>query len=382
MFLLRALILILVFSPLTSFGQAGNGKLQVHHIDMGQGDSAILISPGGETVLFDAGGDMAKVKTCASIVDYLDQLGITEIDYIFVSHYHFDHIGCIPQVLSRFPLKHDSYDRGASYKSAEYRKYVVAVGAHRKTAQLGHAVTLDAGSGHQVDIAIEAFNGTYKGGSVEAKDENDVSLSALISFGAFREEIGGDLSGEKTGKYVDVETGTAPSVGELDVYKVHHHCSSHSSNDNWLEATKPTVAVISVGDKNGYGHPTSDCLQRLHDGNISKVYWTEEGAGQKPGPNDVVSGDVVVEVPTGATAYTISHNGGTVEAYPIKAGPPAAGQGGNNGGAGTLFAWSARSKFYYPIDCPAVSRISKANLQTGTQPPANKTLRTCDVHTD
>src|SRR5689334_12546978 len=100
---LRVCILFLAVT-IHCFGQAANGKLQIHHIDMGQGDAALLISPGGETVMFDAGEDIAQRKQCNVIVDYLDQAGIREIDYLFVSHYHSDHIGCIPAVLSRFPL--------------------------------------------------------------------------------------------------------------------------------------------------------------------------------------------------------------------------------------------------------------------------------------
>src|SRR5215469_17112902 len=90
--------------------QVADGKLQIHHIDMGQGDSAVLISPKGKVVLFDAGRDMARKKDCSAEIDYLDQLGVTRIDYLFVSHYHYDHIDCIPEVLHKFPLVGAAYD--------------------------------------------------------------------------------------------------------------------------------------------------------------------------------------------------------------------------------------------------------------------------------
>jgi len=61
-------------------------------MDVGQGDGAVLISPRGQIVLFDAGEDMKK-RDCTKPASYLDQLGVTHIDYLFVSHYHFDHIG-------------------------------------------------------------------------------------------------------------------------------------------------------------------------------------------------------------------------------------------------------------------------------------------------
>jgi len=141
-------------------GQA-NGKLQIHHMDVGQGDGAVLISPGGQVVLFDAGEDMKK-RDCTKPVSYLGQLGIKQIDYLFVSHYHFDHIGCIPAVLQQFPLQGDVYDRGESYPGTTYSNYVKAVGRHRKTGVIGNSVTLDGGWENPVVIKIFAIDGKRK----------------------------------------------------------------------------------------------------------------------------------------------------------------------------------------------------------------------------
>ena len=66
------------------------------------------------------------------------------------------------------------------------------------------------------------MDGKSKNGTVDTSNENDLSLSVLVSFGAFREEIGGDLSGDNTNMYQDVETPVAKDVGPIDVYKVHH----------------------------------------------------------------------------------------------------------------------------------------------------------------
>ena len=156
-------------------------------------------------------------------------------------------------------------------------------------------------------------------------NENDLSVSVIVSYGAFREEIGGDLSGENTSNYQDIETGVVPSVGPLDVYRVHHHCSAYSTNETWLKETAPTVAVISTGDGNVYRHPAESCLERLHDSNLSKVYWTETGAGGAPRVNDVVGGDISIEVSPNATSYTVFYNGGSsTDTYPIKGASDAA----------------------------------------------------------
>lgn len=373
-------LLIVLFCD-SSIAQVANQKLQIHHIDVGQGDGAVLISPQRQVVLFDAGKDMANRKNCDGEIAYLDQLGVQQVDYVFISHYHSDHIGCIPAVLKKFPVKTAVYDRGFDYPGATYTNYVTAVGNKRKTATLGQTVTLDEGSANKVLLKVVSLNGTYRGGKVDTQNENDLSVSVLVSFGAFREEIGGDLSGDATDNYKDIETGVAPSVGVIDVYKVHHHCSSHSTNEAWLKATQPTVAIISTGDGNRYSHPAEDCLERLHEADISKAYWTEEGAGGKPDrETDVIGGDISIEVPATGTIYTVSYNNGAAtDTYQIK--------GTNGGGSGAAptaspgaaprYAYSIKGHLYYDIDCPAVKRISSGNLKTSVDPPPDKEPSSC-----
>lgn len=350
-----------------------NAKLQIHHMDVGQGDGAVLISPGGQVVLFDVGEDM-KRHDCTKPVSYLDQLGINHIDYLFVSHYHFDHIGCIPAVLSQFPLQGAAYDRGESYSGTTYDNYIAAVGTHRKSPKIGDTITLDGNSQNPVVISVVALDGKSKHGQVQTSNENDLSLAVVVSFGTFREEIGGDLSGDNTSMYQDVETPVAPDVGKIDVYKVHHHCSSHSTNDAWMAATKPTVGIISTGDGNSYGHPTADCLDRLHQHDV-KTYWTETGNGVQPEGSDVVGGNIVVEVGWKAPSFTITYGGSHVDAYAVS--------GSNAGGTASSgtppvaelkYAWSKNSNYYHYANCRFVKNISPANLEQGSTPPSGKTL--------
>src|SRR5712692_3395245 len=176
-------VCILAFAGIAS-AQA-NGKLQIHHMDVGQGDGAVLISPGGQVVLFDVGEDMKK-RDCTKPLSYLDQLGIKHVDYLYVSHYHFDHIGCIPAVLEQFRLQGDAYDRGGKYPGTTYINYVGAVGSQRKTAAIGDTLTLDKNSQNPVVITVVAVDGKSRRGEVHTSNENDLSLSVVVSFGSFR----------------------------------------------------------------------------------------------------------------------------------------------------------------------------------------------------
>lgn len=150
---LVAFLSVCLLLPALAFGQ-GNGKLQIHYINVGQGDAAVLISPGGEIVLFDNG----VLNQCGAPVAYLQSLGITKIDYHIASHYHSDHIGCTPTVLGMFPLQKAAYDRGGTYTTATYTNYVNAVGATRVTATVGGTITLDANTNTPVTIRFIALN--------------------------------------------------------------------------------------------------------------------------------------------------------------------------------------------------------------------------------
>ncbi|MEK7329428.1 MAG: hypothetical protein AAB113_01365, partial [Candidatus Eisenbacteria bacterium] len=98
----------------------GNGKLQVHHMKIGQGDGMLLISPLGQTALFDDG----VYTDCTYIKSYLQGLGVSVVDYHFASHYHADHIGCIDDLAAiNITIGTTGYDRGSSYSSATYTNY-------------------------------------------------------------------------------------------------------------------------------------------------------------------------------------------------------------------------------------------------------------------
>jgi beta-lactamase superfamily II metal-dependent hydrolase len=376
-------ISIVLFFASSLFGQPQNGNLQIHHIDVGQGDGAVLISPKGEVVLFDMGQDM-KRKDCSPAIAYLDQLGITKIDYVFVSHYHFDHIGCIPAALKRFPLSKIAYDRGEEYNGQTFTNYKAAVNGHERTATVGMTLKLDDGSTNPVLLTVVTINGKSKHGTVQTSNENDLSLSVVVAFGDFREEIGGDLSGDNTNMYQDVETPVAKDVGIIDVYKVHHHCSSHSTNDAWLKATEPTIGIISTGDGNSYHHPAEDCVTRLHEAALQKVYWTERGAGDAGAATpesgiDVISGDIKIEVAPGAHSYTVSHQGAPPDTYPIKGQSSSAGTQPSPGSSSTAkkYAWSKRSSLYHDANCPDVQKILPENLVESDTPPSDKHPAAC-----
>jgi len=370
--IVRTFIFIsLLLVKFQAFAQA-NGKLQIHFIDVGQGDGALLISPQGERVLFDDGA----LKYCDKPVAYLHELGVKQIDYHITSHYHSDHIGCCAQVLGDFPLQKDALDRGENYNSSVFKSYLATIGEHRKTADTNTVITLDAGSQHPVKIRVVAVNAN----GIHTANENDLSLDCVVQFDGFKAEIGGDLSGHDTPNYKDIETSVAPSVGIIDVYKVHHHGSSESTNEKWVETTKPSVAIISCGDGNTYGHPTQECIDVLHRASV-RSYWTEQGNGVPPEPGmDVVGGSIVVEVAANATTFTVSYKGNHTDTFSIHGSGTVVDRSTGTvtntpSGVVNTFAWSMSksSKVYHYTHC-VYAKPDDSNWKQGSTPPDGRSL--------
>ncbi len=144
------------------------------------------------------------------------------------------------------------------------------------------------------------------GAGVSTTEENALGLVLKVSYGAFDHEFGGDLPGDGP----DIESVAGPEVGNVEVYKVHHHGSKYSNNDNWLAATTPEVGIVSVGG-NSYGHPTAEALARLHSHGV-KTYWTGPGSGVAPDAawDKVAGGSIEIEANPGqGSSYTVSGPG-------------------------------------------------------------------------
>ncbi len=303
--------------PIAALAVSGNGKLQIHHMKIGQGDGILLISPNGQTALFDNG----VYTNCTYIKSYLQGLSVTSVDYHFMSHYHADHLGCLDDLAAiNINVATAGYDRGYSYTSASYTTYVNTLGAKRQTIAAGQTITLDAASANPVTVTCVNLNGAgvY---SPTGSDENAKSAVYKVSYGGFSEVIGGDLTGDGS---TDVETTMGALVGDVDVYKVHHHASRYSTNDNWLNSIKAEVAVIQCGTGNSYGHPTLDALTRMHNHNV-KTYWTETGSGAAPNAtwDKVANETVLIQADVATSSYTVSGPGFS-DTYPFDGGggPP------------------------------------------------------------
>jgi len=277
-----------------------SGSLEIHCLDVGQGDCTLIISPTGGTFLFDAGDNG---KGTSTVLPHLSSLGLTALDYISSSHYHADHIGGIDEVVASLGI--DSVrvavlDRAWSYTTQTYNSYAAAVAAKRTTIYDGQVIDLGGG----VTVTCLGVNGNGQLSPPYDDEENDYCVALLVQYGAFDFFVAGDLSGVNSSYYHDIETSVSAEAGEVEVYQVDHHGSSSNSNATMVSNLSPEVSIISVGT-NSYGHPTQTVINRLVSAD-SYIYQTHTGSGGTipAGSGEIVNGHIIIEVT--ATSYSVN----------------------------------------------------------------------------
>ena len=242
------------------------GQLQVFALDVGQGDGLLVVSPGGKTVLIDAGNSQAG----DDVVTVLQRRNIRTIDLAVATHPHADHIAGLRRVIGKLTVK-QLLDSGQSFASTEYEKLLRAV-KERKVNYIkaGKGQTFDLDSG----VRLEAFNPrgndrwitqVREGGSVE----NANSVVLRLTYGNFAMVFTGDAEAETEAEMIKAKTPL-----RAQILKVGHHGSRYATSDSFLNVVAPQAAIISCGTNNRYGHPSQPTLDRLKKSNV-QIYRTD-----------------------------------------------------------------------------------------------------------
>ena len=261
------LIIILLLLVISGCGKAitapsetpsgTHGILQVHFLDVGQADSALLVSPNGEAILIDGGNN----EDGPEIVSYLKSNGVKELLAIVATHPHEDHIGGLDLVIQRIPTK-IVYLPNATSNSRTFEDFIAAVktsGAKKIQAKDGVSLNVPDLTG----LFLAPNNSSYE-------DVNNYSAVLKVTYGKVSFLFEGDAEdiseAEMLKNRLDLKA---------NVLKVGHHGSKNSTTSEFLKAVSPQYAIISVGADNEYGHPTPTILNRLTKAGV-KVYRTDQ----------------------------------------------------------------------------------------------------------
>jgi len=249
----------------SAFDKALDGELEIHHIDVGQADATLLISPDGETVLIDTGDWRQSGQ---DVLEYLDAHQIDRVDHLVATHAHADHIGGHDAIIAHYETERDgigaAYDSGVAHASATYDRYLDAIEEH-------DVDLFEVQAGDELPIETENFSGTVLN-PPEGESGTDLhynSVTILFEFGTFTYLTTGDAEADAEQR-MEAEWGEAL---EADGYHAGHHGSSTSSTPSFIAEVKPSIAVISSNYDSQYGHPHDETLETFAEFDV-ETYWT------------------------------------------------------------------------------------------------------------
>lgn len=226
-------------------------SFEVHFIDVGQGDSSLIICD-GEAMLIDGG----EASESSKIYAYLKSNGIEHLEYIVATHAHSDHIGGLSGALN-YATVSTALCPVTEYDSKTFESFVKYLGKQ------GVSITVpSAGDVFELGSSTVTVLGPVK----NYDEPNDTSIVLRIDYGNTSFLFTGDA--ESTAETDIIDSGANLSA---TVLKVGHHGSDTSTSYPFLREVMPEYAVIQVGKDNSYGHPTEGTLSKLRDAD-AKVY--------------------------------------------------------------------------------------------------------------
>ena len=233
---------------------APSRDLQVHFIDVGQGDATLILAPDGQAVLIDGG------ESGSGVLSYLKAQGVGRVNLMIATHPHADHIGGLIDVLQALPVD-EVVTNGQAHTTRTYERFLDAIGAARaEYTEVKRGDTISLGG---LALDILSPNGP------DGQNLNDQSVVVRLAYGKVAFLFSGDAeSAAEAGMLAKGQNVQA------QILKVGHHGSRSASSPAFLAAIQPEIAVYSSGAGNSYSHPHAETLVAL-DGVGATIYGTD-----------------------------------------------------------------------------------------------------------
>ena len=233
----------------------------VHFIDVGQGDCTLIKTDKGN-MLIDAGENGYET----TVLNYLEEHGVAELEYFVATHPHSDHIGGAAEVVSGLTVKNviiPKLSASNTPSTKTYEKMFLAI-------QDSGARVISAKPGAKYSFGDVEF--TVLSPFKQDENLNNMSVTLKLTYGSHSFMFTGDAEKE-------VEKQLLDSGYDLraDVYKLAHHGSTTSNSVKFFDAVNPEIAVISYGVDNSYGHPHDEIIDMLEEKNVTYYTTAESG---------------------------------------------------------------------------------------------------------
>jgi competence protein ComEC len=267
---IRAAAAVAVLTCWPLLRPAGDGSLEIHAIDVGQGDAFAIRSPRGRWILVDAGPASGRFDAGRDrVAPYLLRRGVHVVDVAVLTHPHADHVGGIAAVWRRIPIN-TVVDPAVPVPSPLYLDLIAearAGGRRWVAGRSGREVRIDGVALHILapddDLLLDVPD-----------DPNDFSVVFRLEYGRFAALFLGDAPRA-------VENRLVARYGQqlaASLLKVGHHGSRTSTGDSLLLAVRPRIAIVPVGRRNRYGHPDPGVVDRLRRHGVQVVRTDEAGS--------------------------------------------------------------------------------------------------------
>ncbi len=236
--------------------------LTVSFLDVGQGDAILIGTPDGVEMLVDGGADNAVLRELGAIRPLLDR----SIDVVVATHPDLDHIGGLTDVFERYEVGTviETTNQNDTSAATALAVSIEDEGAQRIKAEAGQVIRL----GEYVYAEILSPRGDES-----AWESNNASVVMRVVYGDTAVMLSGDASAE-------IEDFIVSQYGdqlESDILKLGHHGSQTSTSEAWLDAIRPSFAVVSASLDNRYGHPHQEVMQRVFARNIQASHTGTDG---------------------------------------------------------------------------------------------------------
>lgn len=282
--------------------QAKDKPLQIFFVDVEGGQATLIVTPAGQSMLVDTGWSDFDGRDAQRIADAAKQAGVTKLDYVWITHYHLDHVGGVPALVEKMKVG-TFIDHG---DNREHTQLEARYAAHQIDALYAAYQKSIAGSKHIIikpgdhvplkGVTVEALTADGEhvakplpgGGQAnpncsadsDAPDdptENARSAGLLLTYGKFRFLDLGDLTKKKE---IELVCPNNP-IGAVDVYLTTHHGLFQSNSKAIVDAIAPRVAIMNNGARKG-GSPAA--WQIVHDSprleDLWQLHYSIEGAAQ------------------------------------------------------------------------------------------------------
>jgi beta-lactamase superfamily II metal-dependent hydrolase len=304
--------------------------LDIYFVDVEGGQATFVVAPSKQSLLVDTGWPGPNLRDANRIAAVAKHAGVKQIDYLVVTHYHDDHVGGVPQLVSKLPVR-NFIDHGESVEhdgSADrmYKSYVKAreaSGGQHLQVKPGDKipikdldVTVLTSNGDEISTALPGAGqpnpacATIKPREVDS-GENARSVGILIQYGSFRMIDLGDLTWNKENELVCPNN----KIGTVDLYLTTHHGLDQSNSPAMVQALHPRVAIMNNGARKG-GSP--EAWTTIHNSaglqDIWQVHYSMEGGKDHNVPEAMI-GNIYEQGDEGNWLRVSADSNGTITVY-------------------------------------------------------------------